>query len=107
MTNTVYDIAKIRVCQTCVIAQENGDTSQLSPEDYDKWAIGVERENVLNNGWEWSGVLCSDANDQGECQCESSEDCVREGCFSWSWCEFCGDTDGGDRWNVAIMRRLV
>lgn len=107
MTNTVYDTAVIRCCVTCVIAQENGDTSGLTDAQLEKWERGVKAENVCDNGWQWSGVLCSDANDEGECQCESPEDCEREGWFSWSWCEFCGDTDGGDRWNVAIMRRIV
>lgn len=107
MSNHVYDTAVIRCCVTCVIAQENGDTSALSPQDYERWSVGVQRENTLDNGWEWSGTLCDDANDQGDCPCDSREDCTREGWFSWSWCEFCGDTDGGDRYNVAIMRKII
>lgn len=109
MSNTVYDIANVRVCQTCVIAFENGDTSGLTPEDYDKWAIGVERENLLSNGWEWSGVQCDSVNEYGDnCDCDGDNpDHPREGWFSWSWCECCGDTDGGQRFNVAIMRRIA
>ena len=107
MTNSVYDLAVIRCCVTCVIAQENGDTSGLTDEQLAKWEKGVAAENVCDNGWQWSGVLCDSTTDDGECGCEDREECLREGWFSWSWCEFCGDTDGGDRYNVAIMRKII
>lgn len=106
MSNHIYDIATIRCCQTCVIAQENGDTSGLSEAQLAKWEKGVKAENVCDNGWQWSGTLCDSADEQGDCD-HQREDCVREGWFSWSWCEFCGDTDGGQRFNVAIMRKIV
>lgn len=109
MSNHVYDIANIRCCITCVIAMENGDTSALSEDERVKWEKGVERENVLTEGWKWSGVQCDGMDEYGgycDCQGENPEH-QREGWFSWSWCEFCGDTDGGDRFNVAIMRKIV
>jgi hypothetical protein len=108
MSNTVYDIANVRVCQTCVIAFENGDTSGLTEEQKAKWERGMERENLLGNGWEWSGVQCDSYDEYTDaCGCLDHDDHLHEGWFSWSWCECCGDTDGGQRYNVAMMRRIV
>jgi hypothetical protein len=106
MTNTVYDTVYIRCCQTCVIVQENGDTSGLTDAQLEKWERGVYNEDVCSNGWQWSGVQCDSVSDENDtCNCE--DECLREGWFSWSWCEFCGDMDGGQRFNVAIMRKVV
>lgn len=109
MSNHVYDIANLRCCITCVITQERGDTSGLTEEAAAKWKEDVEREGALNGGWEWSGVQCDSMDEYGDmCDCDGgNEDHPREGWFSWSPCEFCGDTDGGQRYNVAIMRKVA
>jgi len=104
MSNHVYDTAKIICCITCVIAQENGDTSSLSETELAKWERGVYTENVLSNGWRWSGVQCDDWEPEDDVH---DDECARDGWFSWSWCEFCGDTNGGQRFNVAIMRKII
>lgn len=105
----VYDIANLRCCITCVIAQENGDTSALNDSELETWQNGVMATDALNGGWEWSGVQCDSFNEYGDaCDCDGGdEEHMREGWFSWSPCEFCGDTDGGNRFNVAIMRKVV
>lgn len=104
MSNHVYDTAVIKCCLTCVIAQENGDTSGLSETELAKWEKGVKAENVCDNGWRWSGVQCDDWEAEDDTH---DMECARDGWFSWSWCEFCGDTDGGQRFNVAIMRKII
>jgi ribosome-binding protein aMBF1 (putative translation factor) len=104
MSNRVYDIAKVQVCEDCVIIMTNGDASALSEEEYARWEKGVEREALLSNGWEWSGVQCDDWEAE---DAPHDVECAMDGWFSHSWCECCGETYGGQRWNVAIMRRLL
>ena len=106
MTNTVYDTAKILACQDCVIIMTNGDASGLSEEEYARWEKGVERENLLSNGWQWSGVQCDDWEPE-DADSRHGAECPMDGWFSHSWCECCGETLAGQRYNVAIMRRLV
>lgn len=97
----------IRCCVTCVIAQDNGDTSGLTEAELAKWEKGVAAENVLSNGWHWSGTMCDSASEYVDCTDDSAhEECLREGWFSWSWCEFCGDMTSGQRYNVAIVRNI-
>ena len=109
MTNVVYDTANVRACTDCVIAQENGDTSGMSAKRLREWKRGVARTAapLIADGWEWSGVQCDTWVEDGvQCECVGDEH-ERDGWFSWSSCEWCGDTDGGQRFNVAIMRRIV
>jgi hypothetical protein len=110
MSNTVYDIANVRACITCVIAQENGDTSQLTDEQRETWISGCAGTSapLIAKGWRWSGVQCDSVDEYGErCDCDGENpEHSHEGWFSWSPCEWCGDTDGGQRFNVAIMKRL-
>lgn len=109
MTNDVYDIANARCCQNCVIIETNGDASGLTDEEYRAWKMGWAKTaaNLISDGWEWSGVQCDSWVEDGvSCDC-NGEDHVIDGWFSWSPCEWCGDTDGGTRFNVAIMRRIV
>src|SRR5690242_21648711 len=103
MSNSVWDTAKILACQDCVIIMTNGDASALSEEEYATWERGVERENLLSNGWEWAGVQCDD----WEVDDAPHGECLTEGWFSWSWCECRGSTLGGQRYNVAIMRKII
>lgn len=107
MTNTVYDIANARCCADCVIIMTNGDRSGLSDEEYARWEEGVESVSLERDGWRWSGVQCDSWVEDGvSCDCDGDEH-VSEGWFSWSPCEWCGDTCGGDRYNVAIMRKII
>lgn len=106
MTNTVYDIANALCCTTCVIGETNDDFSGLSDEEYARWIAGRQEVGLRAHGWEWSGVQCDSWVEDGvQCDCDGDEHII-DGWFSWSPCEWCGDTHGGTRFNVAIMKRL-
>ena len=106
MTNTVYDIANARSCQDCVIIMTNGDNSGMTEEEFATWEANRAAISPSLEGWEWSGVQCDSwAEDGAPCDCDG-EDHIMDGWFSWSPCEWCGDTHGGTRFNVAIMKRL-
>lgn len=109
MSNNVYDIANVLACQDCVIIMTNGDTSALNREKYTRWVRGCAATSapLIASGWDWSGVQCYSWNAEGNtCDC-GGNDHIIDGWFSWSACEWCGDTDGGNRFNVAIMRKVV
>ncbi len=106
MTNVVYDIANARCCQDCVIIMTNGDNSGMTEEQYATWEANRAQISPSLEGWEWSGVQCDSWVEDGvACDCDG-DDHVIDGWFSWSPCEWCGDTHGGTRYNVALMRRL-
>lgn len=107
MTNEVYDTTVARCCSTCVIGMTNGDFTSLSDDELGEWI--ARRDTMLKalERWEWSGVQCDTWVEDGvRCECDGDEH-VMDGSFSRSECEWCGDTDGGDRWNVALMKRLA
>lgn len=105
MSNTVWDTARVVCCTDCVIIMENGDNSGLTEDEFAVWERGVDREALCSNGWAWSGVQCDDWDSEDDTR--HDDECSREGWFSWSWCEHCGSVLGGQRFNVAIMRRIV
>lgn len=107
MSNIVYDTAVVRACIDCVMIMNNGDSSGMADEgeeSYDAWCARMEKMTWKECGWEWSGVQCDDWDPENDV--EHDEECARDGWFSWSACEWCESDFGGDRWNVAIMKRL-
>ncbi len=104
MTNTVYDTAVVHACIDCVLINTNDDTTHMTELEVIMWKKGVERLGLAKMGWEWSGVQCDDWDPENDV--EHDDEYSRDGWFSWSWCEWCDSKMGGDRYNVAIMKRL-
>lgn len=109
MSNVVYDIARVEACTDCVIISENDDASGMTTAQYAEWHRGMMRTAgpLMSEGWFWAGVQCDDwdGSDDDGCR-DHDEECPRDGWFSWSPCEWCGSTLGGQRYNAAIMKRL-
>lgn len=98
-----YDFAMIHVCMVCVNLQANGEFND-GEDTARRCAEGIERQGWNESKWEWTNVMCFGADEYtGECDCDKSTECDYDGSFSWSACEGCGDTDGGDRFKMGML----
>lgn len=103
MSAPIYDVDTIQVCVVCMHLHCNGEYND-GEDTAERCAEGIVREGWEDTAWKWTGMVCNTWDPEtGECGCEDDEHDY-EGSFSWSWCEGCGDTDGGDRYRIAIMK---
>lgn len=98
-----YDFGMINVCVVCVHLHANGEYND-GEDTAERCLEGYVREGWADSKWEWTNVLCNSTDEYtGECECDTSQECDYEGSFSWSPCQGCGDTDGGDRFKMGML----
>lgn len=76
----------IEVCVDCLTIEANGP-DEVEPAAVERFARAME--SATADGWTYANAC--------------PEEC--EGHFSWSPCDFCGSTLGGDRHPAALLRR--
>lgn len=79
------------VCIDCMLMHANGETSgEVDREPWSLWSADDE----ITMGMRWEDHECEDPEETfrngGECYCETQD-------FSWSDCDGCGSTLGGER----------
>jgi hypothetical protein len=83
MSDTLERI-EMEVCVDCLVIDANG------PDEVDPEAVArFEAASILNEGWTYAN--------------NCPEDC--EGWFSWTPCDYCGSTLGGDRHPAVLIKR--
>lgn len=97
MTATEQQYAEMSVCRDCVILLANGETDPDWTEEetadflrrFAEGQEGVEHVTLGSIACEHCGRAAREADP------DNTEDC--EPWFSWSACDLCGSTLGGDR----------
>lgn len=79
-------VFKGHACIDCTMAIANGDFSSMTDYDVARWNERVAAIALYELG---TVVMACD------------EDC--EGYFSWSSCDYCGSSLGGDRHPIAVL----
>lgn len=97
MTEPTY----FKACATCMYLTANGEYND--GEDTAERCIKGQQK-IWGDNYRWFMLAGCDADcgnqHHDEHECESFE----QG-FSWSDCEGCGDTDGGDRYLLAVFEK--
>lgn len=88
MINSHDDIIAGAVCVDCLMVIANADASGIA--DYAEWSRMVARADATDGGKYDVVPACDD-------------DC--EGYFSWSSCDYCGSSLGGERHPIAFIPR--
>lgn len=94
-----FDITEISVCTVCIHLLANGEYND-----------GTDTAEVVSAGMEriWGAdlrhMVPGGSHESCEPSCDGSGDCFADDLgFSWSSCDGCGDTDGGDRHRATVM----
>ncbi|MCP4307341.1 MAG: hypothetical protein GY788_21215 [bacterium] len=108
-----FETIELDVCADCLMFIANGDTPEPACCDSHHWSDDSDHEPVSADGWAVSNLDSWDGWNliAGGCECEHCADDTGEnpceGWFSWSSCEACGSSLGGDRYHATAMREVV
>ncbi len=110
-----FETHALDICVDCLMFIANGDTPEPT-NDY-HWSDDGDGEQYSTaefpDGWhpsnlsEWDGWNLFAGGTHEDCEHGDGEDCpLEEGNFSWSSCDACGSSLGGDRHRAVAMREL-
>jgi hypothetical protein len=97
MTATATEYSAARVCVDCYYAHHYGTDAVENPDP--RWS--ADKFSVATANGYWADWHCSEHDwDADECgQCGTDND--GHDTFSWSRCDTCGTTAGGERYRLA------
>lgn len=92
-------MCEISVCEECLLIHANGEGDPERPAELpDAWSLIRFAETVTMGGEHNDGCPNGiDGPPDTDCDCDNLG-------FSWSSCEGCGDTHGGDRFKFTLWQ---